>query len=380
MTMMTLSCVNEPCFVFIVSVRVFPSLFPCSFYYFFLSSLPNVLSPYLTLSLASCISDMHRPLPQRNTHRTTNAAQMSLGKVVTKTSFGTNEQLWDKLVELGFFDARPCCPTCHTPLNTKQLREDLHFSTQCWKCKETVNLLDGSLLKGVKKLRTFLHATITWATNGKVSTMMAESGIAPKTWSSIKEKLQQTVDQTLERLVESGEMKLGGPGKVVEVDECKLYTPKYHRGHPQTSSDVWVVGLLERDKTGGRKSAFVLTTDRSASFLIPFINKWVRKKSILVSDCWKGYSKELEKRYVRPKINHSVEFARTEVVNGVEMSVNTNHIEREWREIRKVFACKSLEVYNSELNKEIFRLLFLGGLKGEQQAYVVLKKMAELAK
>ena len=83
---------------------------------------------------------------------------------------------------------------------------------------------------------------------------------------------------------------------------------------------------------------------------------------------------------MRPKDNHSVEFARTEVVNGVTLNVNTNHIEREWREVRKVFACKSLEAYNSELNKEIFRLLFLGGMKGEEQAYVLLQKMAELAK
>ena len=323
---------------------------------------------------------MRRHLPQTSTHRSTRVDVKSLGKVVTKTSFGTNEQLWDKLAELGFFEARPLCPKCHISLNTKPLREQLRFSTQCWKCLETVNLLKGSPLKGVKNLRLFLHATISWVTNGKVSTMMAESGIAPKTWASYKKKLQKTVDQTLDRLVASGSMKLGGPGKVVEVDECKLYTPKYHRGHPQTSSDVWVVGLLERDKTGGRKSALVLTTDRSASFLIPFINEWVREESILISDFWKGYSKELEKRYVRPKINHSIEFARNEVVNGVEMSVNTNHIEREWREVRKVFACKSLEVYKSELNKEIFRLLFLGGLNGNEQAYVLLKKMGELAK
>ena len=123
----------------------------------------------------------------------------------------------------------------------------------------------------------------------------------------------------------------------------------------------------------------MMTTDRSSAVLIPFINKWVAKKSILIGDYWKGYSKEREKRYVRRKINHSIEFSRNDVVDGVVMSVNTNHIEREWREIRKVFACKSLEAYDSELNKEIFRLLFLGGLKGDEQAYVVLKKIAELS-
>ena len=247
----------------------------------------------MTIAIPTC--KMKMTLPHGTNHRTTESSKRALGRVLTSESFGKNPAIWDSLASMGFYYARPCCPHCHLPFNTRQLREKLRFSAQCWKCQRTTNLLEGTKLKGIRKLRLFLHATITWVSNGKVTTMMGESGIAPKTWASFKERLQETVNETLERLAHSGDLKLGGPGKVVEVDECKLYSPKNHRGHPPAGNDIWAVGLIERDKEGGRRSAFKLTEKRSASELVPFIKECDHEGSILISDEWKGYTKELEK-------------------------------------------------------------------------------------
>ena len=105
-----------------------------------------------------------------------------------------------------------------------------------------------------------------------------------------------------------------------------------------------------------------------------------RAGSILISDEWKGYTRELEEAYFPAKVNHSVRYAQWGVVDGVEMSINTNHIEREWREVRKVLAYVPASEYPAKLNKEVFRLLYLAGCPREERAFVFLKTMAELAK
>ena len=73
-------------------------------------------------------------------------------------------------------------------------------------------------------------------------------------------------------------------------------------------------------------------------------------------------------------------YSDTAIVDGREVDVNTNHIEREWREVRKVLENRTLESYKPQLNNEIFRLLFLAGKPEEEHGLIVMKKMAELRK
>ena len=118
----------------------------------------------------------------------------------------------------------------------------------------------------------------------------------------------------------------------------------------------------------------MLTEKRGADVLVPFIRRWARPGSIPISDCWAGYTSELDEFYLRERVNHSDEFAHFAVVDGLELSANTNHIEREWREVREVLWCKSPEQYVDELNKEVFRLRFLAGKTAEEQAYIMMQK------
>ena len=182
----------------------------------------------------------------------------------------------------------------------------------------------------------------------------------------------------LDLLKANNDHKLGGPGKVVEVDECKIFSLKYRRGRPPAADDLWVVGLLERDLNGGRRSAFMATDRRTAAVLIPLIRDWVEPGTVLISDEWRGYTQELEQYDICPKINHSQQFSRFDTVDGVEMNINANHIEREWVEVRKVLRRQNSAAYDDKLNKEIFRLLYFAGKPVEEQAYIFLKKMAEL--
>ena len=98
---------------------------------------------------------------------------------------------------------------------------------------------------------------------------------------------------------ERGEHELGGRGKGVEADECKLFSAKNHRGHQPASKDIWVVWLIERDldENGHRRFTFILTDKRPASVLVPFIEKWVEKRSIVHTDEWRGYDGSIDHIY-----------------------------------------------------------------------------------
>ena len=120
---------------------------------------------------------------------------------------------------------------------------------------------------------------------------------------------------------------------------------------------------------------FFVTRKLGGNELVPFIRKWVEPGSILISDEWRGYTQELAQDYYRATVNHSVEFGYTAIVDGVEMSINTNHIEREWPEVRKEVEFLHASRYQEKLNREVFRLLFFAGHPKEELPYI-LEKMA----
>ena len=92
---------------------------------------------------------------------------------------------------------------------------------------------------------------------------------------------------------------LGGEGKTVEIDmfmlriiliklfldESKFGRRKFWRGH--RVDGYWVFGGVERES--GRVFMEVVEK-RDADTLIPLLEKWVKKGSTVVSDCWKAYS------------------------------------------------------------------------------------------
>ena len=61
---------------------------------------------------------------------------------------------------------------------------------------------------------------------------------------------------------------------------------KYHRG--KKVEGQWVFGGVERESG---KCFLVPVMDRTAVTLMDLIFKWIKPGSIIISDCWKSYSK-----------------------------------------------------------------------------------------
>ena len=116
---------------------------------------------------------------------------------------------------------------------------------------------------------------------------------------------------------------IGGDGVVVEIDESKFGKSKYNRG--RRVDGCWVFGGIERV---AKKCFFQIVDDRSAETLIPIIRKFIKKGSIIHSDCWKSYSCLEAEGYSHFTVNHSKEFADSET------GAHTQTIESTWHALK----------------------------------------------
>jgi hypothetical protein len=88
----------------------------------------------------------------------------------------------------------------------------------------------------------------------------------------------------LERKVEC-DGKIGGPGHVVEIDECKICRRKFNRGRIIDGS--WILGMIDLD--GLYRLEICPGNKRDIQTLTALITKHVADESTIVIDFWKGY-------------------------------------------------------------------------------------------
>ena len=76
-----------------------------------------------------------------------------------------------------------------------------------------------------------------------------------------------------------------------------------------------------------RKSFMFTVNQRDEDTLLPIIKQWIKPGTLIVSDCWKAYSKLELQGYLHDTVNHSKEYVNA---NGR----HTNKIEGHWRQMK----------------------------------------------
>lgn len=97
--------------------------------------------------------------------------------------------------------------------------------------------------------------------------------------------------------------KIGGPGKVVEIDESKIGRRKYQRG--RIIEGQWIFGGLERES---KKIFLVPVPNRTAETLEQLVCQWIEPGTTIMSDCWRGYYNLSRRGFRHFSVNHKYNF------------------------------------------------------------------------
>lgn len=144
-------------------------------------------------------------------------------------------------------------------------------------------------------LEEVLKFTYWWCQDLDQAHIKHELGISSNTAVDWDMFCHETCEVTLENQSE----KLGGEGKVVQIDEGKFGKRKYHRGHRVEGQ--WVFGGIE---DGTRKCVMVAVDKRDENTLLPVIKKWIKPGTLIISDCWKAYINLEKHGYFHSTVNH----------------------------------------------------------------------------
>ncbi|XP_069968781.1 uncharacterized protein [Bactrocera oleae] len=124
--------------------------------------------------------------------------------------------------------------------------------------------------------------------------------------------------------------KIGGPGKIVQIDESKFGKRKYNKG--RRVEGHWVLGMVE-DGSDDLRLEVCPDNVRSAEVLIPLIQRHVLQGGIICTDCWKAYDCLSSHGYEHRRVNHS----DPENPFVAEDGTHTQRIESQWRVIKRFF-------------------------------------------
>ena len=120
---------------------------------------------------------------------------------------------------------------------------------------------------------------------------------------------------------------IGGPNRIVQIDECIFRRRKYKRGRRKTQ--IWIFGGVESFPDGHLGRLFVCRVpNRSASVLIPIIQKNIIPGTTIWSDEWRAYANLSDFGYVHVAVNHSEHF------KDPQTGCCTNGIEGIWKQLR----------------------------------------------
>ena len=250
------------------------------------------------------------------------------------------------------------------------IRSDSSFSKDkvCWrcsngKCNKKLSIREGSWFsKSNLLLEQIVKLTYYWVYKCPADFVTRELCIGSQhtlvDWYNFAREV-------CVEIIQRDSEQIGGDEKEVEIDESKFGKRKYHRG--KRVDGVWVFGGIERQS---KKCFFQIVEDRNAQTLIPIIQKYIKPRTVILSDCWKAYSSLKDEGYTHLTVNHSIEF------KNKETGACTNLIESTSNAVKKSFpkTGSQKQLYNSYHVEYCIRKIYLTDAQDKFSAFLELIK------
>ena len=230
------------------------------------------------------------------------------------------------------------CPSCNTNQaapNTVYMawedRSDISdgHRWRCPNCRKTSTIRKDSFFeKSRLTLQKWLLLMFFWARQDPVSQAKIDAEVSMDAAIDVYGWLRDICSRKLLNT----NIQLGGPNKIVQIDESLFrHKPKHHRGRA-TSREVWVFGMVDTS-TQPALGYMEIVPDRRAQTLLPIIQSHVNPGSTVYSDQWSAYSNVSSLRNVasHSTVNHSLHFV--EPTTGV----HTQHVESYWSQVKRKF-------------------------------------------
>ncbi|XP_072156788.1 uncharacterized protein [Bemisia tabaci] len=211
-------------------------------------------------------------------------------------------------------------------------------------CKVVRSLRNGTWCSKSKlTLREIMLSTYMWCRKYTQQLVIHETGIRSE---AVVNRFNFCGEVSTE-IVGREKVVLGGPGRIVQIDERMFGKRKYNRGSRKKIRQ-WVFSGIENDSN---KCFLVKVDERDARTLVALIKKFILPGTTIYIDCRKAYDRLKEKGYEHLTVNHSVTF--------VDGEVHTNKIEGLWRHVKRSFPqCRrTKDLLDSYLSEFMWRRL-----------------------
>ena len=214
----------------------------------------------------------------------------------------------------------------------------------------------------------------------------------------------------LENEEEKKHLKFGGKWETVQADESRVFKRKYGvRWILELTKNGWLFGVVE-DKKDGRLYIQMIR-HKDAETLQAIIKEHVEDETTIFTDCWPSYNGlNGVNGYQHYNVNHSEHFVEQKhlqmslaeeraaiqiVVNEFEdagddafedegvveqpmVSVNTQKIERSWREVKRDLTNQHISVPRRNVGVAMYRYNHLNvRIPFEERRKIVIKAVAE---
>ena len=159
--------------------------------------------------------------------------------------FSTEANCNQYLISLKIIPNKRRCGICSSIMKIESCSTGKYREGCSWKCAcgHTVSLRRDSILQNRNiSSREFIDILTYFADNKTVASAAAHANVAETTVRRIFNELQEQIAEEIRT-----RPKIGGPGKVVEIDEAKFGKRKYSRG--RMVEGTWILGGIERETT-----------------------------------------------------------------------------------------------------------------------------------
>ncbi|KAF4525909.1 hypothetical protein B566_EDAN014626 [Ephemera danica] len=201
------------------------------------------------------------------------------------------------------------CPRCDAGMRLAMARGSNSKFGHLWRCKRKrcggarSATFDSFFFKTVMSVQTILTCMFQWCVGSSPQEAKNTLGISIKSVYQVYEYIRDVCSWHL--LQTPHNFRLGGPGKIIEIDESKFAPRKYNKGRIRRGDTEWVLGMYCRSE---KRGVLQLVSKRDASTLIPLIKEHVVPGSTIHTDLWGAYNTLSQHGYQHLTVNHSQNF------------------------------------------------------------------------